>query len=131
MSLRALSVLQWLGVLAGAGAWTAQHVVGFGIGEAKCSAGGLHWGITFHTWQLAAMASAALVVVLAEACAAVVFLRTRGANYGDGPLEEVGEVRRDRLHFFATTALVANVLFLAIPLLDGLGAVFSSICAQS
>jgi hypothetical protein len=131
MSLRTLSVLQWFGVLAGAGAWTVQHVLGYGLGQATCAAGGRHWGIPYDPWQLAVMSAAGLVIVLAEACAAIVFVRTRGANYGDGPLEEVGEVRRDRLHFFATAALVANVLFLAIPLLAGLAAVFSVLCAQS
>ncbi len=131
MSTRTLSILQWFGVLGGALAWTAQHVVGYGIGEAKCVAGGMGWGISYDTWQLAALGAAGLIVVLAEVCAAVVFLRTRGANDGDGPLEDVGEVRIDRLHFFATAALVANVLFLAIPLMSSLAGVTAVICAQS
>jgi hypothetical protein len=131
MSVRVLSILQWFGLLGGALAWTAQHVVGYGIGQAKCAAGGMHWGIPYDTSQLAALVAAGLIVVLAEVCAAVVFLRTRGANDGDGPLEEVGEVRNDRLRFFATAALVANVLFLAIPLMSSLAGITSVICAQS
>ena len=63
-----------------------------------------------------------------------VFLETRETNYGDGPPGDGrwdGAVPYTRLHFFAITAMVANVLFLAIVLLDALGAVASTLCAQS
>ena len=42
-----------------------------------------------------------------------------------------GAVPYSRLHFFATAAMVANVLFLTVILLDGLGSVFATLCAQS
>ncbi len=131
MSTRTLSIAQWVGVLGGALAWTAQHVAGYGIGEARCSAAAGRFGISYGAWELAALGAAVLVVVAAEACAVAVFARTRGANYGDGPEEEAGEVRVGRLHFFATAALVANVLFLAIPLLDAVAAVGAPLCVQS
>lgn len=129
MSLRLLSVLQWFGILAGAATWTGQHVVGHGIGQAECSVGGLHWGIENDVWQLTLTASSGLVIALAWGCALVVFLRTRGENYGDGP--ELPRIPEARLHFFATAALVANVLFLAIVLMDGLAATFEVLCRQS
>jgi hypothetical protein len=63
-----------------------------------------------------------------------VFLATRETNYGDGPPGEGrwgGAVPYSRLHFFATAAMVANVLFFAVIFLDGLGSVFDSLCVQS
>jgi hypothetical protein len=129
-----LAVVQWIGVVAAPLAWTGQHVVGYGVGQARCSVGGASWGIAYDTWQLAILAAAGLLVVVSEAAAVTVFLATRATNYGDGPPGEGrwgGAVPYSRLHFFAMAAMVANVLFLAVILLDGLGAVFSTLCAQS
>ena len=132
-SLRQLSVLQWVGVVVAPLAWTGQHVVGYGVGQARCEAGA-NWGIVYNTWQLAILVAAALLVIVSEAAAVTVFLATRETNYGDGPAGEGrwgGAVPYSRLHFFATAAMVANVLFLTVILLDGLGSVFMTLCAQS
>jgi hypothetical protein len=129
-----LAFIQWIGVVVAPLAWTGQHVVGYGVGQARCSVGGASWGIAYDTWQLAILAAAGLLVVVSEAAAVTVFLATRATNYGDGPPGTgrwAGAVPYSRLHFFATAAMVANVLFLAVILLDGLGAVFSTLCAQS
>ena len=134
MSLRRLGIVQWIGVVVAPLAWTGQHVVGYGVGQARCSLAGTNWGIGFDTWQLAILAAAGLLVVISEAAAVTVFLATRETNYGDGPPGDGrwgGAVPYSRLHFFATAAMVANVLFLAVIFLDGLGSVFSSLCAQS
>jgi hypothetical protein len=134
LSLRALSVLQWVGVLAPALVWFAQHIVGFGVGQAECSSGGLHWGIDNRTWQVAMLVVAALVCVVGEVAAVLVFLRTRGTNFGDGPAEDgrwQGQPPYSRLHFFAAAAMVANVLFLVIVLLDGTAAAIEPLCRQS
>jgi hypothetical protein len=134
ISLRGLSALQWVGVLAPGLAWFAQHIVGFGVGQAECSSGGLHWGIDNAVWQLSILAAAALVCVAGEVAAVLVFQRTRGTNFGDGPAEDGrwhGQPPYSRLHFFATAALVANVLFLAVILLDGLGAAIEPLCRQA
>jgi hypothetical protein len=133
-TLRQLSVVQWVGVVVAPLAWTGQHVVGYGIGQARCAVGGMGWGIGFDVWQLALLASAGLLVVVSEAAAVLVFVATREANYGDGPPKEGrwgGATPYARLHFFATAAMVANVLFLAMLLLDGLASVFDPLCAQS
>ena len=133
-TLRQLSVVQWIGVVVAPLAWTGQQVVGYGVGQARCSVGGVSWGVGFDVWQLALLAAAVLLILVSEAAAVFVFVATREANYGDGPPEEGrwgGAVPDTRLHFFATTAMVANVLFLAIVLLDGFGAVFDTLCAQS
>jgi hypothetical protein len=134
MSLRRLGIVQWIGVVVAPLAWTGQHVVGYGVGQARCSVAGMNWGVGFDTWQLAILAAAGLLVVISEAAAVTVFLATRDTNYGDGPPGDGrwgGAVPYSRLHFFATAAMVANVLFLAVIFLDGLGSVFSSLCVQS
>ena len=134
MSLRRLGIVQWIGVVVAPLAWTAQHVVGYGVGQARCSVAGMRWGIGFDTWQLAILAAAGLLVVISEAAAVTVFVATRETNYGDGPPGDGrwgGAVPYSRLHFFATAAMVANVLFLAVIFLDGLGSVFDSLCVQS
>jgi hypothetical protein len=134
MSIRRLSVLQWIGVVVAPLAWTGQHVVGYGVGEARCSVAGMSWGISYDVWQLAIMACAGLLILISEAAAVTVFLATRATNYGDGPPGDGrwgGAVPYSRLHFFATTAMVANVLFFTVILMSGLGSVFSTLCAQS
>lgn len=134
MTLRRLSVVQWIGVVVAPLAWTGQHVVGYGVGQARCSVGGMNWGIGFDTWQLAILAAAGLLILISEAAAVTVFIATRGTNYGDGPAGEgrwAGTVPHTRIHFFATAAMVANVLFLTVVLVDGLASVFDSLCAQS
>ena len=132
-TLRQLSVIQWIGVVVAPLAWTGQHVVGYGVGQARCEAGA-HWGIGYDTWQLAILIAAALLIVVSEAAAVTVFLATRETNYGDGPPGAGrwgGAIPYTRLHFFATAAMVANVLFLTVIFLDGFGSVFATLCAQS
>jgi hypothetical protein len=132
-SLRQLAVMQWIGVVVAPLAWTGQHVVGYGVGQARCEVGAA-WGIGFDAWQAALLAAAGLLIVVSEAAAVTVFLATREANPGDGPPEDGrwgGAVPHTRLHFFATAAMVANVLFLAIVCLDGFAAIFDRLCVQS
>lgn len=133
-TLRQLGVVQWIGVMVAPLAWTGQHIVGYGVGEARCNQSVMGWGIGYDTWQLALIAAAGLLVLVSEAAAVAVFLATREANYGDGPAGDGrwgGAVPYTRLHFFATAAMVANVLFFTVIFLDGLGGVFNTICVQS
>ncbi len=132
-TLRQLGVVQWIGVVVAPLAWTGQHVVGYGVGQARCEVGAT-WSIGFDTWQVALTASAVLLILVSEAAAVLVFGATRGTNYGDGPPGEGrwgGRTPYSRLHFFATTAIVANVLFLAMVLMDGLLSTFVPLCVQS
>ena len=78
-TLRQLSVVQWIGVVVAPLAWTGQHVVGYGVGQARCEAGA-NWGIAYNTWQLAILAAAVLLVLVSEAAAVTVFLATRETN---------------------------------------------------
>lgn len=121
MTLARLAVLQWLGLLVGALAWAAMHVVGFGITTAACGAGGSRWGIEHDVWQGALMGATALVVLGAEAASVAVLAGTRGTSYEDEP-------PASRIRFFAITAATANAVFLMIVLLDGFGSIFNVLC---
>ena len=54
MSIRRLSMLQWVGLLAGLVVWIGQHIVGWGITEAECGAGSGAFGIENDNVGLAA-----------------------------------------------------------------------------
>jgi hypothetical protein len=121
MSVRRLSVLQWIGVLVAPLVWALQHVVGYFIATAQCGDGRVtRLGISNTVWELALLGCAALAVVAAEAAAIAVFRATRGED-----------AEQSRLHFFATAAVVANVLFLAIILMDGFASGLEKACVGS
>ena len=123
MSLRKLEILQWVGLLGGALVWAAMHVVGYGITEAECGAGGLHWGIENDVWQGALTVAAVVLVAVAELAAIAVIVATRRGSYESPPAP-------GRVRFFAIAAAAANVIFLMIIVLDGLAAIFNVTCRQ-
>ncbi len=134
MKLQRLAVLQWVGLLAGAITWTASHLAGIGITQAECNAtGATRWGLSNPAWQGTLMAVAATLVVIAEICAVIVFVRTRGFEFGDGPPEEglKGARKPTRIHFFAAASVAANAIFLMIILLDGTANLVDVACRQS
>ena len=124
MTLRRLAILQWVGLALGGIVWFAQHIVGYGITEARCDVVGPQWGIEHDVWQAVLTACAAVLVLAAEAAALAVLWETREASYEEGPPP-------GRLRFFAIAAATANVIFLIIILLDGLAAIFSVACRQA
>lgn len=133
-SLRTLSRLQWVGVVAAPLVWAGQHVFGLGLGMAVCHEGGMNWGVGYDVWQLTLLSCTGLVIVVSEACAILVIRYTLHTNVGDGPKGEGpwnAAVPYSRIHFFALTAAIFNVLFLTAILLDGLGSTFAVICRQS
>ena len=111
MSVRRLSLLQWLGLVAGGIALGIVHLSGIAAGCA---------GDT----PLALLSAGACVTVLAAAAAALVIARTQASSYDDDP-------PLSRIRFFAIAALVANVLFTGVLLLDVFGNVFNTGCRQS
>ena len=133
LTLRQLGILQWTGTILAPTIWFSQHLFGYGVGEAVCHAGGA-WGVNFDVYQLTAMAVTCVVEIATWACALIVFLHTRGADWGDGPPEEGrwgGQEPYGRLHFFAVAGMVANVFFLTITVLDTYAAVTDVLCRQS
>jgi hypothetical protein len=124
MTMRRLSILQWVGLALGGVVWFAGHVVGFAITQAECGAGGRGWGISPDTWQASLTATAAALVVAAQAAAVAVLAGTRGTSYESEP--PPGRVR-----FLAIAALAANLIFLAVVLLDGVGSLYNTPCRQA
>jgi hypothetical protein len=132
MRLQRLAVLQWVGLLAGAIAWTTAHLAGIGIDQAECNAGSANWTIAHDWWQGTLSIVTIAFIGSAEICAILAFRGTRGAEFGDGPPEEgwAGARKPTRIHFFAVAAIVANAIFLMIIVLDGTANLVDVVCRQ-
>jgi hypothetical protein len=129
-----LAFLQWVGLLLGAVTWTVAHLAGIGVTQAECNAAGSElWHLSNPAWQAPIMAVSAFLITSAGVCAVLVFTRTRGLDFGDGPTppSEKPERRLTRIHFFSAAAIVANVIFLMIVLLDGAANLADIACRQS
>jgi hypothetical protein len=119
-----LELLQWFGLFGGALAWTVQHVVGYGISDSGCSVAGRQWGLPVTTMEVVVSLVAGAVVVAAWAASFVAFQETRLVDKdAPGP--------SGRIHFFAQAALLGNVLFLVIVVLDGVSTVYHLPCRPS
>jgi hypothetical protein len=123
MTVQRLSRLQWFGLFAGAVMLAAGHILGIGLTYAECNVGGGRWGIANDPWEIAILLTAALVMLLAAAASATVIVRTQGTSYDDDP-------PLSRIRFFAIAALIANVIFTIVVLLDLVGNVFNAVCRQ-
>jgi hypothetical protein len=119
-----LEALQWFGLFAGPLAFAAQHVAELFATLADCNPAGSDWAVPQHGIQLGLTATAALVVVAAEAAAFAAYRATRDVGYDDEP--PLGRIR-----FLATASLVIGPLFLALVLLSGLGAAAHPNCHQA
>jgi hypothetical protein len=118
---RAAEFFSWFGLFGAALAWTFQLVVGFGTTLAGCSVAGRVWGVDIDAWQIGLMIGGGIVVLLAEAAAIYVFVETSELRHEDPP-------PWGRRHFFASAAMLGNVLFLGAILLSGLGAIYLQGC---
>jgi hypothetical protein len=120
-----LEILQWFALFAGALAFTGNVVFGYGLTEAACEPSGAHWGgIDMTPWQVLTTALTAGTAVLAGLAALVVFIALRDVDQdAPGPT--------GRLRFFAMAALLANILFVAATLMQGVGAIVHAPCGQS
>jgi hypothetical protein len=117
-----LAVLQWLGLGLGGIAWFSYHMLGYFLTEGTCDSAG--FSINHDLWQAVLMSVAAALVLAAGAAAVAVLVDTRGTSYD-------AEAPPGRIRFFAMAAVTANLLFLMIVLLDGLGAIFNMACTQA
>jgi hypothetical protein len=124
VSIRTLSILQWLGFLGGGVVWWAEFLAGTGASQARCNPGGGRWGIPHDAVQAALMGVGFACVLAAQAAAVMVFRATRGVGEEDPPPQ-------GRLHFFAVAALFANSLFLVIILLTGVATIADRACHQA
>lgn len=124
MSIRRLSVLQWLGTLGAAAAVAGYFLAGVGVSTAVCNPGSALWGVRYRPVELALGLVAVVLVLAAETAAFLVFRETRGTGEQDPPPE-------GRLHFFATAALAANFIFLVIIALTTIVTIAGTACRQS
>jgi hypothetical protein len=135
VSVRTLGVLQWVGLLLGAGIWLSTQYIGYAVAEATCGVGSSRWDISHDEWQSVLMSVALVVVLAAETCSVAVFRRTRSAGFGDDPPREgravFGALPYSRIHFFATGAIVANALFAIIIVLAGTATIVNHGCTQA
>ena len=116
-----LELLQWFSLFAGPLAWATEHVVGYFVSDAGCNVAG---GIDATLWQGVLAVLTGLVVVAAWLAAFAAFRETRSVDpYAPGPL--------GRIHFFAQAALLGNILFFVIVVLDGVGSVHELPCRGS
>jgi len=124
MTIRRLSMLQWVGFLVGGPVWFAEFIAGIGASEAACNPASGRWGIPHDAVQLALMSFAAVCVIVALAASAVVFRATY-------ELEEQDPPPPGRVHFFAAASIGGNLVFLMIILLTGIGTVVDRACHQA
>ncbi|MDX6452698.1 MAG: hypothetical protein QOH16_2747 [Gaiellaceae bacterium] len=124
MTRNRLELLQWFSLFAGPLAWATEHIVGYFISDAACSVAGARWGFDAAAWQAVLAVLAGVVVIAAWFAAFVTFRETSAVDKDEpGPL--------GRIHFFAQAALLGNVLFFVIVVLDGVGSIHDLPCSQS
>lgn len=114
-----LELLQWFGLLAAPLAWAAQVVVGVFAADGGCAR-----GLAIGPWQVTLALLAGTIAVLAELAAFTLYRALQQVDKdAPGP--------HGRLRFFALAALLGNVLFFVIIVLDGVGTVYHLPCGQS
>jgi hypothetical protein len=109
-----LELLQWYALLGGALAWAGQHVLVYFVSAAGCSTAVGRWHVNMGLWQTLIGVAALVGVLLAELAAYRVFQATKD-------IEEDAPGPDGRLRFFAEAALLGNVLFLMLVLLNAAG----------
>jgi hypothetical protein len=116
-----LELLQWWALFGGALAWTGSHVLGYFVAVGGCDVAVAHWDLNIVLWESLLMALALVGVLAAEAAAFAVYRATATVDKdAPGPA--------GRMHFFALAALLGNVLFFMLVVLDALGVLFHANC---
>ncbi len=118
-----VSPLLWFSVLGAPGAWATQFGISYWVTEAKCSVAGDRWGISVDAWTIVLTVLATAMALGAGYVAVGFFRATQGADLDADPPS-------GRTRFFAAVGLAIAPIFLAIILLNGIGAVIHS-CVQS
>jgi hypothetical protein len=113
--------VQWYGLFGAAFAWTAQHIVGFGVATADCANASRHWGLDVTIWMIVLTAIGLLCAAAAEAAAVSILLETSDLEH-DGPPPDA------RRHFFAFGAALGNVLFIMAIVLNAVGTFANTGC---
>jgi hypothetical protein len=112
-----LELLQWYALFAGPWMWATQHVLLFGLTSSHCSLPIAYWHVPV-VWLNVLITTVCGAAVVAAWGAAFVVYRAMSSvgEYAPGPT--------GRMRFFAEAALLGNVLFLMIVVLDATGAFY-------
>ena len=113
--MRRLNLLLLFGLLAAPLAWTAQLVVGYGIGDARCSVAGMRWGLDSQAGE-AALFAATAVLALAGLGLSWRLERTAGRD------------ERGRVAFMAGGGVLVSTVFFVLILLGGIAALSIEHC---
>jgi hypothetical protein len=110
-----LNLLLLFGLLAAPLAWTAQLVVGYGIGDARCSVAGMRWGFDSEAGTAALLAATTAIAVSGLGVSA--WLERRAARD-----------ERGRVAFMAGGGILISAIFLLLILLGGIAALSIEHC---
>ncbi len=112
-----LELLQWYALFAGPWLWATQHVLLFGLTNSHCSMAVTYWNVPVVWLNVVITVLCGAAVVAAWAAAFVVYRAVQSfGEYAPGPW--------GRMRFFAEAALLGNVLFFMIVVLDAAGAFY-------
>jgi hypothetical protein len=114
-------IVMWFGVLGAPAAWVLQFLFALAVTEASCTAAGSRWGIPVETLTTIATVAAGTVALLAGAAAAATFRAVREAG---------SEPPGGRMRFLAAIGITVSPLFVAIIVMNGVGAVVLTRCQQ-
>lgn len=124
MTLQRLAYLQWFGILGGGAVWWGSFIAGTATSQAVCNPASGLWGIPLDTVEVGITIFALALITAAEVASILVFRATRDVGEDDPP-------PHGRLHFFASAAMVANVIFFMVILLACIGVVANRVCHVS
>ena len=116
---RRVHLLAWFGWTGAPVAWALMHLLGFSLTQAACNGPGRN--VPVNGLALGTMLAFAAIAVAALVSALLAFRATGDAEGLPG----------ERVHFMAVVGLAISPLFLAIILMDGIGAIILENCRQS
>jgi hypothetical protein len=110
-----LNLLLLFGLLAAPLAWTAQLVVGYGIGDARCSVAGMQWGLDSEAGTAALFGATAVFALL-------------GLGVSWRLERHAARDERGRVAFMAGGGILVSAVFLVLILLGGIAALSVEHC---
>lgn len=118
------ALTQWF-AMGGAGvAWFFQEIFGYWISQGNCAESSSGWGSGAQFWTIVASAMAAVIAIAAGLVAVGLFRGTLEA-------ETDGGAPPGRVRFLAIVGMAMTPLFLAIIVMNGVGAGVLSPCQTS
>jgi hypothetical protein len=113
----------WAGLLGAPAVWACQHVFGFGLTQAGCSASTRNWNVPIDTWTAVATSVAGALAIAALVASVLAFRAVRDADIDAAP-------PKGRIYFVSICGMVISPLFLAIILMSGIATLVLSNCHQ-